>query len=100
MERRVSTEREILEAETKLAESRIAVSRAAQRLRNLGLTDAQIQEAARKNDTSSRLSLTVPFAGIVVERSAVIGEVVIGRLLLLRSNRRAVRRQGRSRRGK
>jgi cobalt-zinc-cadmium efflux system membrane fusion protein len=76
LERHVATERDILEAETKLAESRITLSRARQRLQNLGLTDIEIHEVARRRDTSSLLAMTSPFAGIVVERTAVMGEVV------------------------
>ena len=75
-ESKVGTEREVLEAETKLVGSRIALSKASQRLRNLGFSDAQIRQFAEKNDTSSRLPLIAPFAGVVVERGAVVGEVV------------------------
>ncbi len=76
LERGVATERDQLEAETKLTESRISLSRATQRLRNLGLTDAQILELAGGKDASSLLPLTAPFAGTIVERSAAVGEVV------------------------
>ncbi len=76
LEKHVAVERDVLEAETNLAVSRIRVSQAAQRLRNLGLDDAQIQEAAGRRDTSSLLPLASPFSGIVVERSAVAGKVV------------------------
>lgn len=69
-------EREALEAETRHAEARIAEARARQKLRSLGLDDETIEEVARTQDTSSRLRVTAPFAGVVVERSAVIGEVV------------------------
>jgi cobalt-zinc-cadmium efflux system membrane fusion protein len=69
-------EREALEAETRHAEARIAEARARQKLRSLGLDDVAIDEVGRSGDTSSRLRVTAPFAGVVVERSAVIGEVV------------------------
>lgn len=75
-ESNVTTEQDVLEAETKLAESRIALSRATQRLRNLGLSDAQIREIAKIKDTTSFLPLTATFSGIVVERSGALGEVV------------------------
>lgn len=76
VEKGVGVEREALEAETKAAESRIAVNRARQRLRNLGLTKEQIARTEQENDTSSFLELVAPFDGTVVERTAVIGEVV------------------------
>jgi cobalt-zinc-cadmium efflux system membrane fusion protein len=76
LERGVATERDLLEAETRLTESRISLSRATQKLQNLGLTDAQILELAGRKDASSLLPLTAPFAGTIVERSAAAGEVV------------------------
>lgn len=75
VEKGVGVEREALEAETKAAESRIAVNRARQRLRNLGLTKEQIARTEQENDTSSFLELVAPFDGTVVERTAVFGEV-------------------------
>lgn len=76
LEQSAATERDVLEAQTRLAEARIAVSRARQRLRNLGLSDDQIDRAAAEGDTGSVLSLTAPFSGTLVERNAVSGEVV------------------------
>lgn len=76
LEQRVSTERDLLQAETELAKSRVSVSGATQRLRNLGLTDAEIAQVCSSRDTSSSLVVTAPFAGTVVARDAVVGEVV------------------------
>jgi len=76
LESKVATERDVLEAETRLTESRIGLSRASQRLSTLGLSDAQLEEVFKKQDTSSFLPLLAPFSGVVVERSAVVGEVV------------------------
>jgi cobalt-zinc-cadmium efflux system membrane fusion protein len=75
-DRGIGTESEALEAESKLAEAQIDQAKARQRLRNLGLSDADIGSLEQTQDTSSRLQLTAPFEGIVVERSAVLGEVV------------------------
>lgn len=69
-------EREALEAETRHAEARIAEARARQRLRTFGLTDSAIDQVARDEDTSSQLHITAPFGGTIVERDAVMGEVV------------------------
>lgn len=73
---RVATARDVLEAETNLVESGITRDSSAQKLRNLGLSEEAISRVASDNDTSSGLAVTVPFAGVVVERDAVIGEVV------------------------
>ena len=76
MEKGASTERALLEARTRLAEAKIAVSRAKQQLRNLGLSDEDIARVTEENDTGSLLRITAPFGGTLVERSAVMGEVV------------------------
>lgn len=76
MEKGASTERALLEAQTHLAEARIAVSRARQQLRNLGLSNEEIARVAEENDTGSLLRITAPFDGTLVERAAVMGEVV------------------------
>jgi cobalt-zinc-cadmium efflux system membrane fusion protein len=76
LERGAGTERDALEAQSKFAAGRIAVSRARQLLRNLGLAAEQIAEVERTGDTSSLLEVRAPFSGKVVERSAVMGEVV------------------------
>ena len=75
-ERRIGAERDLLEAEAKLSKNRVALSRSAQRLRTLGLTESQVKAVAEEEDTSSLLPLTAPFSGTVVERSATLGEVV------------------------
>lgn len=73
--RGVSTEKDVVEAETRLAESRITLSRAEQELISLGLSPAQITRVKETGDTTARYQVTAPFAGVVVERHAVIGEV-------------------------
>jgi cobalt-zinc-cadmium efflux system membrane fusion protein len=75
LERGVGVEREAFEAQTKAAESRIAVNRARQRLRNLGLSKEQVAAVEAQGDSSSLLEVIAPFDGRVVERSAVLGEV-------------------------
>lgn len=72
----IGAKSEALEAENKLAEAQIAQSRARQRLRNLGIAEEDIESLERSQNTSSHLQLKSPFDGIIVERSAVSGEVV------------------------
>jgi cobalt-zinc-cadmium efflux system membrane fusion protein len=75
-EKNVGTERDVLEAETRLVESRVGLSDAAQRLKNLGLSEDAIANIAETGDTSSLLELRAPFAGVIVDRTAVTGEVI------------------------
>lgn len=70
------TQTELIEAETKLAEARIALSSATQRLRALGLSITDIDAIAASEDTSSMLPVVAPFDGVVIERHAALGEVV------------------------
>jgi cobalt-zinc-cadmium efflux system membrane fusion protein len=72
----IASERKLLEAETRLTEARIERTGAEQRLRNLGLSEEDVARVARKRDTSSLLPVVAPFAGEVVSRHAVVGEVV------------------------
>ena len=73
----VGVQKELNEAESKLAESRIAIARARQRLQSLGLKPEQIEKVETTGDTSSLLELVAPFDGLIVERksSAVVGEL-------------------------
>ncbi len=75
-EKKVGTELDVLEAETKLVESRVQMSNAGQRLKNLGVSEDAMARVVESADTSSQLQLRAPFAGVVIERDAVIGEVV------------------------
>ncbi|MGE0480935.1 MAG: efflux RND transporter periplasmic adaptor subunit [Phycisphaerae bacterium] len=75
-DRGVSTARDVLELESKLAEARIAEARAVQRLLGLGLQPEDVRTIDATSDTSALLPLTAPFAGVVVNRAAVIGELV------------------------
>ncbi|QOJ14961.1 MAG: efflux RND transporter periplasmic adaptor subunit [Planctomycetia bacterium] len=68
--------REYTETQTRLNEAGISLSRARQRLRALGLDEPQIAEVLSTGDTSPLLAVVVPFDGMIVERDAVVGEVV------------------------
>lgn len=76
LDRGVSTEKDLLEAETHLAESRISLSEAEQTLLSFGLSEKQIEDLRENKDTSARYVVTAPFSGIVVGRHATVGEVV------------------------
>lgn len=76
VEKGIAGSQEDLAAENKLAEAKIQSSKASQQLRVLGLSLEQIEALAGSHDTSPLLALTAPFAGEIVERSAVMGETV------------------------
>ena len=67
---------EDLEAENKLAESKIGLSSAEQKLRTLGMTEEQIARLRDGGDAGPMHAVKAPFAGEIVERTAVIGEVI------------------------
>lgn len=75
LEKGVSTEKELLAAETALTESRVAADRARQRLTNLGLSEEEVDRVVESRDTSSLLPLAAPFAGVVVRRDVAPGEM-------------------------
>jgi cobalt-zinc-cadmium efflux system membrane fusion protein len=72
----IAAKRSVIESQTSLAEAEISQSRALQRLHNLGLTEDQVQGTVADNETSSLLQIAAPFAGVIIERHAVRGEVV------------------------
>jgi membrane fusion protein, heavy metal efflux system len=74
LEKNITTGREVLEAETNLEEARLAVDRAAQKLSAIGMSPEQVKAVADKQDTSTSLEVTAPFAGTVVDAAAVPGE--------------------------
>lgn len=66
-DKKIGTARELLQATTLLEEAKLTVSQARYRLAALGIT-------SDPTDTSGLLDVTAPFAGRVVEASAVRGE--------------------------
>jgi len=73
-DKRIVSGRDELESRTEMEEGRLAVQAAEFRLAGLGLTPDQVTEVAAKRDASPRLVVLSPFAGKVVQASAVTGE--------------------------
>ncbi len=67
--------RDLLAAKSALDEVRLTVKQGGEKLAALGLAEAQIAEIVAKQDTSPFLVMTAPFPGMVLEASAVLGEV-------------------------
>ncbi|ADE14781.1 efflux transporter, RND family, MFP subunit [Nitrosococcus halophilus Nc 4] len=74
---RVSAEQDYLAAKTALAEAKIAVTAAAQRLFALGLSQQELDAIATESRSKlSRYSIRAPFDGRVVRKHIVRGEAV------------------------
>ncbi|MBX3465912.1 MAG: efflux RND transporter periplasmic adaptor subunit [Planctomycetes bacterium] len=74
--RGVGTLRAVVDAETRQTEAHVALVRARQRLLNLGVEAGRLEALEAGARPGSLLTVKAPFAGEVVERHAVVGEVV------------------------
>ena len=76
-EKKISPEEDYLKAKQALAEVRIEIQVAAQKLRALGFAEAYMQQlAGRANAPLTRYEVVAPFAGTVIERHIAVGEVL------------------------
>jgi cobalt-zinc-cadmium efflux system membrane fusion protein len=75
-DKQVSSRQEREQAKAEYRRARNDAATARQRLRNLGFSDAEITSLDEEPSASSTLRLRAPFAGTIVERKAVVGEVV------------------------
>jgi len=75
-ERKISSERELQEADAACRTAELALSTARQKLVNYGFTEAEIEAIREDRDTSATLLVRAPFGGTLVERDAVAGEAV------------------------
>jgi len=69
-------QKDIREAESDYRKAMAERERAASRLRTLGVSQPQPGDAATRGDTSTRLVVTAPRSGVVVERNVAPGQVV------------------------
>jgi cobalt-zinc-cadmium efflux system membrane fusion protein len=72
----ISAAKEDLETEARLEESRLSLATMKQKVKSLGLKDDEVDALPQQNQAYGLLAMRAPFAGVVVERSAVIGEAV------------------------
>ena len=75
-EENIAARRDLQEAEGAHRLVVLAVSQTRQRLLNLGFTEDDVQAIEAAKSASSDLLIRAPFAGIVIERSAALGEAV------------------------
>ncbi len=74
-DKNITTGRELLLATSDLEQARLSLERTSRRLMSLGLSPEQVEEVGAKRDSSGLMSVVAPFAGTVVEASAVAGEI-------------------------
>lgn len=73
---RISAEQDFLAAKQAMAEARISHRQARQKLRAIGLSDADLDGIeADSGQSTSELAVVSPMAGTVIEKHATIGEV-------------------------
>lgn len=70
----IAARKDFLEADAAHRTAQLAAGNLRQKLVNLGLTDEEIAEIERTQETSARLIVRAPFDGTLVERNAVVGE--------------------------
>lgn len=82
---RISAEQDYLEARQKFAEERIAERAAEQKLRALGLSQAEISAiGAGSYRTTTQFAVTAPFDGTIIEKNVTPGQLVETQTALFR----------------
>lgn len=72
----ISSEKEVQEADAACKTAELTLSTAKQALLNYGFTAGEVAAIKKDRDTSAVLLVRAPYAGTLVERSAVVGEAV------------------------
>ena len=76
-EKKISSEQEYLEAKQAMAETRIALRSASQKLRALGFSESYIEKLPEESESSLTLyPLTAPFTGTVIQKHITQGEAL------------------------
>jgi cobalt-zinc-cadmium efflux system membrane fusion protein len=75
-EQKVSSARELDDARARHESARAVTQAARQTLRDLGLSEEDVERFARNEHNESLLPLRAPFPGTVVDRSVALGDVV------------------------
>lgn len=79
LKRNISSEKEFFDARNALAEARIQVHAAKQKLHALGLSGQDIQKMTSRDDEAAmRYEITAPISGTIIERRITSGEVLTG----------------------
>jgi len=75
-EKKISSEKEVQEADAACSTAGLMLSTTKQRLFNYGFTKEEVDAIAEEQDSSAILLVRAPYEGTIVERAAVVGEAV------------------------
>ncbi|MDR4503272.1 MAG: efflux RND transporter periplasmic adaptor subunit [Candidatus Scalindua sp.] len=75
-DKNISSEREYLDAQTRLAEARIQLHKSQHQLMALGFTKEYVDELKHGSEDMSHFEITSPFSGAIVEKHITLGEKV------------------------
>lgn len=75
-EKKISSDKEVQEAEAACATAELTLSTTRQRLLNYGFTPDEVETISTEQDSSATLFVRAPYSGTIVERLAVVGEAV------------------------
>jgi cobalt-zinc-cadmium efflux system membrane fusion protein len=75
-EKKISSEKEVQEADAACSTAELTLSTTRQRLLNLGFTTEEVEAISKEQDSSATLLVRAPYGGTIVEREAVVGEAV------------------------
>lgn len=75
-ERKISSDKEVQEADAACRTAELTLSTTRQRLLNYGFTEEEVETISSDQDSSAVLLVRAPYSGTIVERDAVVGEAV------------------------
>jgi membrane fusion protein, heavy metal efflux system len=75
-ERKISSDKEVQEADAACRTAELMLSTTRQRLLNYGFTAEEVETISSNQDSSAVLLVRAPYGGTIVERDAVVGEAV------------------------
>ncbi|MFQ5715456.1 MAG: efflux RND transporter periplasmic adaptor subunit [Candidatus Scalinduaceae bacterium] len=75
-DKNISSEREYLDAQTKLAEARIRLHKTQHQLMALGFSEGYVKGLKHGSEDLARFEITSPFSGTIVEKHITLGEKV------------------------
>lgn len=75
-EKKISSDKEVQEADAACRTAELTLSTTRQRLLNFGFTDEEVEAISTDQDSSAALLVRAPYSGTIVQRDAVVGEAV------------------------
>ena len=75
-ERKISSDKEVQEADAACRTAELTLSTTRQRLLNYGFSAEEVEAISTEQDSSALLLVRAPYGGTIVERDAVVGEAV------------------------